>query len=172
MAVSCVSSPLIVTLFKEADEKDVFSVRLSQCGFTVRCIPVLTTKLSVASVSEALCNDDLEFDAVVLTSQRACNALKEAVAKLTPTQQARLCVPYYVVGRRTADSLRDALPDLPEELILGSDTGSAEKLAPFILQHLPPKVISANLKCAPKVLFFCSDKRLDALPELLHVGGI
>ena len=164
-----------VALFKDPSPEgpDAFVLALARRGIAARCIQVLETTLEIAGVAAALASTDLAFDAIVLTSHRAGDALGEAIKRVPPDIALRLCVPTFVVGRRTAEAARAALPTLPPDLIMGADVGSAEKLAPVVLRELSTRLHrdTGDFR-PPSILFLCGDKRLDTLPRQLAAGGM
>lgn len=164
-----------VALFKDPSPEgpDAFVLALERRGIAARCIQVLETTLEIAGVAAALASPDLAFDAIVLTSHRAGDALGEAIKRVPPAIASRLCVPTFVVGRRTAEAARAALPMLSADLIMGADMGSAEKLAPVILRELSTRLYRDAGDFRPaSILFLCGDKRLDTLPRQLATGGM
>lgn len=162
-----------IFLFKDPDEPDAFA--LSVTARTDRpavCVPVLRTQLELNGLAAALCGPDLQFDALVVTSHRACDALFEVLKELPPAHASKLVGRrVFVVGRRTAAAIRVALPSLSSSDVLGADAGSAEKLAPIILRDLSLRP-EGGAKKPPLLLFICGDKRLDTLPRQLRAEGV
>jgi uroporphyrinogen-III synthase len=79
-------------------------------------------------------------------------------------------VPFYVVGEATSIALRDlcekTLACSPRDIRGGSETGTAERLAGFILKDIPSDGISR------KLLYLTGDKNRDTLPRILGSGGV
>ena len=175
-------APSSIVLFKDPPigelEPDAFVTSLDgtckSAGIEVvaRCVPVLQTTLNVEGVAAAL-SSYMSFDAFAITSHRAGEAMREAVADLPQLISHLNQVPVFVVGQRTADSIRAALPALPDDFIIGADSGNAEILASVMLRDLPSRAVrGADDVRPPSVLFLCGDKRLDVLPTQLRAGGM
>lgn len=82
-------------------------------------------------------------------------------------------VPFYVVGSATASaasSIRTKFPSstlTPVDIRGGAESGSAERLADFILKDLP----SSNSD-KKTLLYLTGDKNLDTLPQKLSSANI
>jgi uroporphyrinogen-III synthase len=79
-------------------------------------------------------------------------------------------VPFYVVGEATSAALRDICEKIPlytsRDIRGGSETGTAERLAGFILKDLPSDGTSR------KLLYLTGDKNRDTLPKILESAGV
>jgi uroporphyrinogen-III synthase len=79
-------------------------------------------------------------------------------------------VPFYAVGEATSVALRDFCEKTPiyspRDIRGGSETGTAERLAKFILKDLPSDATSR------KLLYLTGDKNRDTLPRILESGGV
>ncbi|KAG1746555.1 uncharacterized protein EDB91DRAFT_1049258, partial [Suillus paluster] len=77
---------------------------------------------------------------------------------------------FYAVGKATSDALRDLCkktpPHSPRDIRGGSETGTAEHLAGFILKDLP------SGETGRKLLYLTGDKNRDPLPRILESGGV
>lgn len=63
--------------------------------------------------------------------------------------------------------LREKIPTYsPRDIRGGSETGTAERLAEFILKDLPSDATSR------KLLYLTGDKNRDTLPRILESGGV
>jgi uroporphyrinogen-III synthase len=151
-------------LFKDCDDGDALSIALLRAGYAPFFCPVLETTLHSDRITRAVLDAQSAgrvFDAVVLSSHRAGEAL--AKADLPPDLFSKM--PIFVVGHRTAASVRLALPALSAEMLVGAESGSAEVLAGCMIERL-------SALQSPSVLFCCGEKRLDVLPDKLSSVGI
>ncbi|KIO23985.1 hypothetical protein M407DRAFT_26597 [Tulasnella calospora MUT 4182] len=118
------------------------------------------------------------FSGVIVTSGRAAEAWSNAVESIDADDALDSSVwnktPFYVVGQKTADTLMATAPVRPAfypspDCVLGAaETGSGEKLASFIIQHLSngPDRTSASL------LYLTGDKNRDAIQTTLSDANI
>lgn len=115
---------------------------------------------------------------VIITSQRAVEAWSEAAQALiiadsnTPLKPESdwRSVPFYAVGEATSVALRDLSEKIPlyapRDIRGGSETGTAERLAGFILNDLSSDGTSRRL------LYLTGDKNRDTLPRILESAGV
>jgi len=79
-------------------------------------------------------------------------------------------VPFYAVGEATSDALRhlceEGIAYSPRDIRGGSETGTAERLAEFILKDISPDGTGM------KLLYLTGDKNRDTLPRILESGGV
>jgi uroporphyrinogen-III synthase len=79
-------------------------------------------------------------------------------------------VPFYAVGEATSVALRDLCEKTPayspRDIRGGSETGTAGRLAAFILKDIPADGASR------KLFYLTGDKNLDTLPRILESGGV
>jgi uroporphyrinogen-III synthase len=91
---------------------------------------------------------------------------------LTDAGQDWSTVPFYAVGQATAAALKDITTVAgtsllaPRDIRGGSETGTSEKLAHFILHDLAPLAPNS------KLLYLTGDKNRDVLPSMLQNGGM
>ena len=82
-------------------------------------------------------------------------------------------IPFYVVGEATATALADLARQyndsyyVTRNVLGGAESGTAEKLAHYILDHHP-----LNQDSHPTFLYLTGDKNRDTLPTVLASGGI
>lgn len=80
-------------------------------------------------------------------------------------------VPFYVIGEASAAALRNIhqsfpnSPHVPTNLRGAGETGTAERLANFILEDLP------NTTGGRTLFYLTGDKNRDTLPKMLQQGG-
>ncbi|KAG5642299.1 hypothetical protein DXG03_003043 [Asterophora parasitica] len=156
-------------------EEDRYEAAFTDAGYNAVSVPVLKT----ISTNLPTLKDILEagpaaenFEGVVLTSARSCEAWKTVMGELVragvTTQGTWSAVPFYVVGQGTAAALSEVqqaygqTPYTPEEL-RGESSGTGERLAQFIRdQPEKPK----------KLLYLTGDKNRDTVPTILGEAGI
>lgn len=136
------------------------------------------------------------FEAVVITSARSVEVWQEAIEALlqddVETSDTGIYVdsgprinstlntytdwtslPFYVVGEATATALAELAQQhsdsryVPHNVLGGAESGTAEKLAHYILKHHP---LEENPH--PTFLYLTGDKNRDTLPSILTAGGI
>ncbi|KAI0655687.1 tetrapyrrole biosynthesis uroporphyrinogen III synthase [Cubamyces menziesii] len=159
-------------------------------GYRAVSVPVLETvhknldKLAeVLRRRGTLADGSASYSGVIVTSGRACEAWQAVVQELsngngtnaTDVQESSWStVPFYVVGAATASALstiRTAFPTspyAPHNIRGGAESGTAEKLAKFILTDLPEAPPSASRT----LLYLTGDKNRDTLPKILGEGGL
>lgn len=128
----------------------------------------LARVLSIGPEKQSLCG-------VIITSQRAVEAWSGAAQALinkTPLRPESdwWSVPFYAVGETTSAALRNLCEKIslytPRDIRGGSDTGTAERLAGFILNDLPSDGTGR------KLLYLTGDKNRDTLPKILESAGV
>lgn len=163
------------------DVPDKYESSFVAAGYVSTSIPVLETNLTNTNeLARVLSNDTgTSFSGVIFTSARACEAWKNAsdlvaapslglyhtgqAQSLLELSLARWCaLPFYVVGKSTASTLRE-LDHAPKD-IRGEDSGNAEQLARYILND--------TRQMSGKLLYLTGDKNRDTLPSILASGGL
>lgn len=125
------------------------------------CVPVLETVL-VSLEKLRVVFREAKVDGVIMTSTRSCEAWKTVVGQMTEEEDPWSSTPFYVVGGATAAFLREIYPN---GQIQGEQTGTAEKLARFIvedLQGVRPK----------RLLYLTGNKNRETLPKVLEEAGV
>ncbi|KAJ3830187.1 tetrapyrrole biosynthesis, uroporphyrinogen III synthase [Lentinula raphanica] len=158
---------MLVTILLRAPDPDASADRY-EAAFDVLgssskaiCVPVLETVLmNIEKLKQTIVSGP-NVDGVIITSARSCEAWKVSVAQC-PDKQTVIDswsnIPFYVVGAATASSLRELCPN-PNQ-IRGEHSGTAEKLARFILDEMegtPTK----------RFLYLVGDKNRDTLPKIM-----
>ncbi|KAH9886967.1 tetrapyrrole biosynthesis uroporphyrinogen III synthase [Cubamyces lactineus] len=123
------------------------------------------------------------YSGVIVTSGRACEAWQAMVQTLSNDHDTSITdvqgsswstVPFYVVGAATAAALsairtaHPTSPYVPHDIRGGAESGTAEKLAKFILSDLPKAPASEDRT----LLYLTGDKNRDTLPKILGEGGL
>ncbi|KAK0192081.1 hypothetical protein F5146DRAFT_928277 [Armillaria mellea] len=126
---------------------------------------VLETVL--ANLSEfASVIEQSDFDGVIMTSARSCEAWDKANGQRRTVRVVILFSPsragfrFYAVGKATASTLHSSMPNAD---IRGEHSGIAEQLANFILAEQP---------CLTKLLYLTGHKNRDTLPNILSDRGV
>ncbi|KAJ7600762.1 tetrapyrrole biosynthesis, uroporphyrinogen III synthase [Mycena floridula] len=146
----------VLLLRAPTDPTDPYESRLSEAGLHAVNVPVLETGLlGHAELQKIVDNQGKDFDGVIITSARACEAWKATAVSHWNE------IPFYVPGSATAAAVRSIYPSQDLD-IRGEDTGTSENLARFILQDMGP----GNL------LYLTGDKNRDILPNILTEGGM
>lgn len=161
-----------------ADGPDKYEAACTDIGYHAVSVPVLETVLVNLSDLEGLVSAGPVAHAlsgVIITSARSCEAWREVVQKLVAQPSATADwtkTPFYAVGQATAISL-EQIGEVAEDTLLaprdirgGTESGTAEKLAHFILQDLPSD------SPGKKLLYLTGDKNRDTLPTILQNGGV
>ncbi|KAG2125715.1 tetrapyrrole biosynthesis, uroporphyrinogen III synthase [Suillus clintonianus] len=163
------------------DNPDRYEDAFRSRGYHPISVPVLETvivgreelarRLSIGPENQSL-------SGVIITSQRAVEAWSEAARSLIIAENDTLLkdesdwwsVPFYAVGEATSVALRDLCEKIPlyspRDIRGGSETGTAERLAAFILKDLPSDGTNR------KLLYLTGDKNRDTLPKLLESAGV
>ncbi|KAG2078565.1 tetrapyrrole biosynthesis, uroporphyrinogen III synthase [Suillus decipiens] len=172
-----------VLLLRAADKgsPDRYEDAFRSRGYHPISVPVLETVivgheelarvLSIGPEKQSLCG-------VIITSQRAVEAWSEAAQALiiadskTPFKPESdwWSVPFYAVGEATSAALRNLCEKIPlytpRDIRGGSEMGTAERLAGFILKDLSSDGESR------KLLYLTGDKNRDTLPKILESAGV
>ncbi|KAF8837893.1 tetrapyrrole biosynthesis, uroporphyrinogen III synthase [Paxillus ammoniavirescens] len=164
---------------------DRYELEFETRGYTPLSIPVLeTVPVSIDILKEKILHGPNEqaLSGVIITSKRAVEAWSEALEMIsqdprTETPETPVdwgTVPFYVVGEATAAAASKiqtnfpSFPHLPPVLIRGgSQSGTAERLAHFILEDVPSHDNERR-----KLLYLTGDKNRDTLPQILSTGNI
>ncbi|TFY82953.1 hypothetical protein EWM64_g1064 [Hericium alpestre] len=150
-----------------ATEPDRYEGALSNAGFHPISVPVLQTVLvNIGDLSNIVNAGPITggFDGVIVTSARAA-------ASKTDWRDT----PFYTVGPATAAYLSSiasassgGAPDrkflCPKDIRGAAESGTAERLAHFILSDLAGK--------KAKLLYLTGDKNRETLPQILTDGGV
>lgn len=137
-------------------ETDRYEVALSRASFRPLSLPVLETVLeNLDSLTQIFRGgDQCTVDGVIVTSARAVDACAHAGADIEWGN-----VRFYVVGPATAAQL--AQLSKPPRDVRGTESGTAERLAHFIVQ---------DAKRGERLLYLTGDKNRDTLPRVLREG--
>lgn len=163
------------------DSPDRYEDAFRSRGYHPISVPVLETVIvgreELARIL-SLGPEKQSLSGVIITSKRAFEAWSEAAQALIvadnntppkPESEWR-SVPFYVVGEATSVALRDLCEKIPlyspRDIRGGSETGTAERLAGFILDDLPSGGTSR------KLLYLTGDKNRDTLPRILESSGV
>lgn len=136
-------------------------------GFAPVSIPVLSFKFDNQEELSQKLQDPNRYGGMVMTSQRAVEALELCVANLVSqevwiNELEKLWKekPIFIVGKATAKAVKDKLGLQCK----GDDAGSAEALVPFILQSFTPD--------SNTLLFPCGNLRRETIPTAMAKAGI
>ncbi|KAL0579230.1 uroporphyrinogen-III synthase [Marasmius crinis-equi] len=181
----------VILLRAPSDSEDKYEAAFSAIRYTPYSIPVLETALvNTEDLKRTIQSDSPEYDGVIVTSARACEAWKEAVDNLEgvslngmsrpmagrgPHEESSSgswqTKPFYVVGKGTGSALSGIHarhPDSPlvpnPSLIRGEDCGNADQLGRFIVEDLKSRPV--------KLLYLTGDKNRDTLPNILCDGDV
>lgn len=138
-------------------ETDRYEAALSRASFRPLSLPVLETVLeNLESLSRIIRGSDDQCTAagVIVTSARAVDACAHAGADIDWGK-----VRFYAVGPATAAQLA-RLPHPPRD-VRGTESGTAERLARFIVQ---------DAKRGERLLYLTGDKNRDTLPRVVREG--
>ena len=138
-------------------ETDRYEAALSRASFRPLSLPVLETVLeNLESLSRIIRGSDDQCTAagVIVTSARAVDACAHAGADIDWGK-----VRFYAVGPATAAQLA-RLPHPPRD-VRGTESGTAERLAHFIVQ---------DAKRGERLLYLTGDKNRDTLPRVVREG--
>ncbi|KAK7680760.1 hypothetical protein QCA50_016068 [Cerrena zonata] len=163
------------------DVPDKYEIAFQDRGYHPFSIPVLETgAVNVAELQTYISNGPGKegIGAVVITSARAVEVWKEAIDALAQDNIGTAdadwtSLPFYVVGEATATALADLSREhrdsryIPHNILGGAESGTAEKLAHYILKHHP-----LHEDPHPTFLYLTGDKNRDTLPSILTTGGI
>src|SRR5258708_200961 len=136
-------------------ETDRYEAALTRASFRPLSLPVLETTLeNLERLSRIVCGEDEEgtVDGVIVTSARAVDACASAGADIDWRAMR-----FYAVGPATAATLLARLPNPPQD-IRGTESGTAEQLARFIVQDVTKE---------EKLLYFTGDQNASNLSRFV-----
>ncbi|KAL1756181.1 tetrapyrrole biosynthesis, uroporphyrinogen III synthase [Schizophyllum commune] len=172
------SSALLIRA-PDAEKPDRYESAFSEAGFAVASVAALDTGfVNDESLDAAIRGRASEFDGVIVTSSRACEAWKRAVQRVYPaeaksstSENGWAITPFYAVGRATAVALR-AIADSPAAPrdIRGEESGTGEQLARFIVEDVARE--DAERGHPARLLYLTGDKNRDTVPTILTEAGI
>ncbi|KAI4526271.1 tetrapyrrole biosynthesis, uroporphyrinogen III synthase [Schizophyllum commune Loenen D] len=173
------SSSALLIRAPDAEKPDRYESAFSEAGFSVASVAALDTGfVNDDSLDAAIRGRASEFDGVIVTSSRACEAWKRAVQRVHPTEEQSSSIengwattPFYAVGRATAVALR-AIADSPAAPrdIRGEESGTGEQLARFIVDDV--RNGNAERDHPARLLYLTGDKNRDTVPSILTEAGI
>ncbi|KZV72396.1 tetrapyrrole biosynthesis, uroporphyrinogen III synthase [Peniophora sp. CONT] len=169
------SSQTVFLLRAPTSEPDRYESALREASFLPQSLPVLETSLLVSGLKYIL-RKGPEVDGVIVTSQRSAEAWGRAVDGVLEQGGSALShknwsdIPFYTVGPSTASILTSLAGPTPSPArtalcpsdVRGSDSGSSEKLAHFILSDRPGPA---------RLLYLTGDKNRDTLPKIIEEGS-
>ncbi|TRM65701.1 tetrapyrrole biosynthesis, uroporphyrinogen III synthase [Schizophyllum amplum] len=145
---------------------------------------------SVAALDTGFVNEDAlrcvvqkrasDFDGVIVTSSRACEAWRRAAQGLYPDaatpsfprpQNGWATTPFYAVGRATSVALRAIAgsPAAPRD-VRGEESSTGETLARFVVDDV--RAGDATRGHPARLLYLTGDKNRDTVPNMLTEAGI
>ncbi|KAI0702748.1 tetrapyrrole biosynthesis uroporphyrinogen III synthase [Earliella scabrosa] len=146
-------------------------------GYRAFSIPVLETVFTNADeLAQVVRAGGQRYAGVIVTSGRACEAWQAAVEHAIKTggrdqsNEGWSTLPFYAVGQATASALSairtsfPTSPHAPHDIRGGAESGTAEKLAHFIVSDL-------SNSTHRRLLYLTGDKNRDTLPSILSQGG-
>jgi len=159
------------------NQDDRYEATFTEAGYHPLSVPVLetiSTNLPILrGIMEAGPSRD-NYEGVVLTSARACEAWKSVVSDLVglPAEGGKeswSSVPFYAVGPSTASALAQVRQTYGQtrytpEVIRGQSSGTGERLAQFIRDQPEGR--------PNKLLYLTGDKNKDTVPSILGEVGI
>ncbi|KAL1674571.1 tetrapyrrole biosynthesis, uroporphyrinogen III synthase [Schizophyllum commune] len=173
------SSSALLIRAPDAEKPDRYESAFSEAGFSVASVAALDTGfVNDDSLDAAIRGRASEFDGVIVTSSRACEAWKRAVQRVYPaeakssnSENGWATTPFYAVGRATAVALR-AIADSPAAPrdIRGEESGTGEQLARFIVEDVARE--DAERGHPARLLYLTGDKNRDTVPTILTEAGI
>ncbi|WP_176521618.1 uroporphyrinogen-III synthase [Longimonas halophila] len=145
----------VVLLRHPRGTPDPYEHALAGEGATVQCTPVLAFDIDPPPTLSVLLNRAAAYGALVCTSPRAVQALRQALPPDHPLYAAWANKPTYVVGPRTAGAVSEwgGQPT-------GAEAGDAAALADRIVADAPGRL-----------LFLSGNRRRDTLPRALVEAG-
>ncbi|KAI0338559.1 tetrapyrrole biosynthesis uroporphyrinogen III synthase [Trametopsis cervina] len=159
------------------DSVDKYEITFEEAGYAAVSVPVLETVLvnltdmqRVVTTGPAAQN----ISGVVITSARSCEAWGEVVRRCLSGFSSIdwTKTPFYVVGQATATALAQICENVGDTLLVprdirgGTETGTSEKLAHFILEDFRSNGLPKTL------LYLTGDKNRDVLPSILKSGNV
>ncbi|KAI0641004.1 tetrapyrrole biosynthesis uroporphyrinogen III synthase [Trametes meyenii] len=187
--------PTVLLLRSPAEDggPDKYEDALRARGYAAVSVPVLeTVHKNLNALADVVrgsagskqlsprADTDARYAGVIVTSGRACEAWRAVVQELaegphnTQIGSDWSTVPFYAVGAATATALQaiqtayPASPHVPRDIRGGAESGTAEKLAHFIVSDLA----EAGLSSSRRLLYLTGDKNRDTLPKILGDGGL
>jgi uroporphyrinogen-III synthase len=139
-------------------ETDRYEAALTRASFRPLSLPVLETTLeNLERLSRIVRGEDEEgtIDGVIVTSARAVDACASAGADIDWRAMR-----FYAVGPATATALLARLPNPPQD-VRGTESGTAEQLARFIVQDATKE---------EKLLHLTGDKNRETLSHVVAEG--
>ncbi|TRM68448.1 tetrapyrrole biosynthesis, uroporphyrinogen III synthase [Schizophyllum amplum] len=170
-----VPTAVILLRAPDADNKDRYEIALEEAGYAA---------VSVAALDTGFVNEDAfrvviqtrasDFDGVIVTSSRACDAWKRAAQDIYPASSASndwTTKPFYAVGHATATALREIAdsPAAPRD-VRGEESGTGEQLARFIVDDV--RAGDATRGHPTRLLYLTGDKNRDTVPKILAEAGV
>lgn len=153
----------VLFLKNQTVPRDLYEEVFTECGFLTQFIPLLDHIHAESSfITSYLTSDEFikETDALIITSQRAVEALSDAMEKISQEQRSRiLSKKAFTVGPATQKVL-EALGFT--KLGGGDNAGNGAILSEIILKDLEPH---------QKVTFFTGETRRDIIPRKLLSKG-
>ena len=146
----------VIYFFRNPAPQDPYELLFSELGWEVGSIPVLRFEYESGTHIRSCLEKAQAYSGIVCTSARAVKALCEQHITIGQSWKEK---PVYTVGPATRRSL--------ESLGVhsyGEQTGNAEELAHYILQH--------HKQTDLPLLFICGSSRRDELPSILNAGGM
>ena len=142
-------------------ETDRYEAALSHASFRPLSLPVLETvfeNLDSLSRNFRGSDDQCTVDGVIVTSARAVDACAQVGVDIDWGK-----VRFYAVGPATKAQLA-RLPSPPKD-VRGTESGTAERLAHYIVQ---------DAKRGERLLYLTGDKNRDTLPRIVRdgLGGV
>jgi uroporphyrinogen-III synthase len=139
-------------------ETDRYEAALTRASFRPLSLPSLETTLENLELLSRIVRGEAEegtVDGVIVTSARAVDACANAGADIDWRAMR-----FYVVGPATAAALLARLPNPPQD-IRGTESGTAEQLARYIVQ---------NATREERLLYLTGDKNKETLSRIVADG--
>ncbi|XP_032240737.1 uroporphyrinogen-III synthase [Nematostella vectensis] len=166
MATEC---PSVLLLRSSSDDpkQDRYHMELRSHGFQCTSIPVLSFEFENLDKLEKMLSEPTEYGGIILTSARGVEAMEKCIEEkisLSVWQESfqflwqRL--PVFVVGPATSQAAKKKL-GLES---VGHQAGSAEMLAPMILEGAHPQT--------KPFLFPCGNLRKETIPTEMQNAGV
>ncbi|KAI8611894.1 tetrapyrrole biosynthesis, uroporphyrinogen III synthase [Chytriomyces sp. MP71] len=151
---------------------DPYADSAAKAGYAGVSVPILATiDANAPALASVLAHETPAFDrfaGIVVTSKRAVASFAHEFARESFPEAMRDCwrrLPFYTVGP-SANTGIEAMGFTP----LGSESGKAETLADFIIQHQRERSPAGPV--AKPILFLCGDKKLGVLDQRLKAAGM
>uniref|UniRef100_D8PKQ7 Tetrapyrrole biosynthesis uroporphyrinogen III synthase domain-containing protein n=1 Tax=Schizophyllum commune (strain H4-8 / FGSC 9210) TaxID=578458 RepID=D8PKQ7_SCHCM len=168
------SSSALLIRAPDAEKPDRYESAFAEAGFAAASVAALDTGfVNDDSLDAAIRERASEFDGVIVTSSRACEAWKRSLTKHADSSHIDgwATTPFYAVGRATAVALRTIAdsPAAPRD-IRGEESGTGEQLARFIVEDI--RKDDAERGHPARLLYLTGDKNRDTVPSILTEAGI